>query len=100
MVEFLGTASYSIRTKQEVVYIYEPYPTLHPFREQKMGSLFSAIGRALNSIVAAVADAIIAIINGTMSIIGAVFDVVLDILCCRCCSSSRTPHIFRSRHII
>lgn len=54
-----------------------------------MGSIFSAIGGAINSIISAIAGILETIVSVIVTIIVTIFDVILDILCCRCFSSNR-----------
>ena len=72
------------------------------------GSIVSAIGYGINSIISAIATvletiigAIVAVrtfvakssvshLNPLSQVIVAIFDVILDILCCRCCGSRRS----------
>lgn len=50
-----------------------------------MGSIISAIGRAINSIISAIAGLLETIIGGIVMVIVTIFNVITDILCCRCC---------------
>ncbi|KIM60995.1 hypothetical protein SCLCIDRAFT_1216300 [Scleroderma citrinum Foug A] len=54
-----------------------------------MGSVCSAIGNGINAIIAAIANLLMAIVGAFTMVIVTIFDLILDILCCRCCSSYR-----------
>ncbi|KAI6162681.1 hypothetical protein EDD17DRAFT_1574184 [Pisolithus thermaeus] len=49
-----------------------------------MGSVCSAIGNGMNAIIAAIANLLMAIVGAFTVIIVTIFDLILDILCCRC----------------
>jgi hypothetical protein len=72
------------------------------------GSIVSSIGYGINAIISAIAGVLETIIGAIVAVrivvnkssashpnlisqvIVAIFDVILDILCCRCCGSRRT----------
>ncbi|KAF8152221.1 hypothetical protein B0H34DRAFT_663796, partial [Crassisporium funariophilum] len=56
------------------------------------GSVFSAIGRGINSIISAIAHVIMAIVSAITTVIVTIFNVIGDILCCRCGSRRRSSH--------
>ncbi|EFI27835.1 hypothetical protein CC1G_14324 [Coprinopsis cinerea okayama7 len=55
-----------------------------------MGSVFSAIGRGINSIISAIANVFMTIVSAITYVIVTIFDVITDILCCRCFGSRRS----------
>jgi hypothetical protein len=77
------------------------------YRYQSQGSVVSAIGNLITTIVTAVADLIILIVNSIVSVsvcwlwasstalildsqvLVLLWDLFVDILCCRCCSGRR-----------
>ncbi|KAG2146902.1 uncharacterized protein EDB93DRAFT_1147988 [Suillus bovinus] len=54
------------------------------------GSIFSAIGRGINAIIFGIADVLMIIVGAITTVIVTIFDVITDILCCRCCGSRRS----------
>ncbi|KAG8942355.1 hypothetical protein FRC04_003807 [Tulasnella sp. 424] len=54
-----------------------------------MGSIFSAIGGAINSVISAIASVIMAIVGGITSVLVAIWNFIIDIICCRCGSRRR-----------
>ena len=79
------------------------------YEYQSQGSVVSAIGNIITTIVTAIADLIIIIVNAIVSVsafqvislrellvltlesqvLVLIWDLIVDILCCRCCSSRR-----------
>ncbi|KAF8344649.1 hypothetical protein F5887DRAFT_256884 [Amanita rubescens] len=53
-----------------------------------MGGVISAIGGVLESIVWGVADLIMAVVDGVICIVATTVDLIIDILCCRCCGGT------------
>ncbi|KIO23125.1 hypothetical protein M407DRAFT_78491, partial [Tulasnella calospora MUT 4182] len=54
------------------------------------GSVFSAIGRAINSVISAIARVFMAIVGGITTVLVAIWNFFIDIICCRCGSRRRT----------
>ncbi|TFK96428.1 hypothetical protein BDV98DRAFT_597588 [Pterulicium gracile] len=79
------------------------------------GSVFSAIGRGINSVISAIACVFMAIVVAITNVTVTIFNVITNILCCRCgkrrsgcrCKSYTVPHLlsiickeFTPAHII
>ncbi|KAJ7235080.1 hypothetical protein B0H12DRAFT_1142060 [Mycena haematopus] len=79
-----------------------------------MGSIFSAIGRGIEAIISAIAGLLMAIVGAIttvrfnlhhrclftysgIQVIVTIFDVILDILCCRCFGSRRSGSRYSRR---
>jgi len=60
-----------------------------------MGSIFSAIGRLVDAIISAVTTIIMAILGAITTIFITIFDLIADILCCRC--GERRRYILKTR---
>ncbi|KIJ19606.1 hypothetical protein PAXINDRAFT_69068 [Paxillus involutus ATCC 200175] len=69
----------------------------NPTAPSTKGSIFSAIGSAINGVISAIARAIMAIVGGITMVIVTIFDVIADILCCRCCSHTTRRSVGRGR---
>ncbi|KAH6902585.1 hypothetical protein BKA70DRAFT_1567717 [Coprinopsis sp. MPI-PUGE-AT-0042] len=54
-----------------------------------MGSVFSAIGRGINSIISAIANVFMTIVSAITYVIVTIFDFIMDLVCCRCGSKRR-----------
>ncbi|KAF9509230.1 hypothetical protein BS47DRAFT_1349470 [Hydnum rufescens UP504] len=54
-----------------------------------MGSVISAIAGLIGAVVNGIANFIMGIVSGIAYVFIAIFDVIFDILCCRCGSRSR-----------
>ncbi|KZO97305.1 hypothetical protein CALVIDRAFT_597624 [Calocera viscosa TUFC12733] len=55
-----------------------------------MGGVFSAIGGAIMAVISAIAGILEAIVGGITTILVAIWNFIIDIICCRCCSGGRT----------
>ncbi|KAH9058164.1 hypothetical protein EDB87DRAFT_956024 [Lactarius vividus] len=53
------------------------------------GSVVSAIGGGINAIISAIAGVLETIIGAIVAVIVTIFDLIFDILCCRCCRGTR-----------
>ncbi|KAJ6454383.1 hypothetical protein C8R45DRAFT_1037956 [Mycena sanguinolenta] len=79
-----------------------------------MGSIFSAIGRGINAVISAIAGVLMAIVGAItmvrssssilnftrlthLQVIVTIFDVIFDILCCRCGSRRSGSRYARRR---
>ncbi|KAH9162829.1 hypothetical protein EDB89DRAFT_611106 [Lactarius sanguifluus] len=75
--------------------LLKPLRTLsYPHRHKNhsphtMGSVVSAIGGGINAIISAIAGVLETIIGAIVAVIVTIFDLIFDILCCRCCGSNR-----------
>ncbi|KAI9566587.1 hypothetical protein HD554DRAFT_2274242 [Boletus coccyginus] len=54
-----------------------------------MGAVLSSIGSAINSIISAIARLIMTIVDAVTVVLLRIWDLFMDILCCRCGSRSR-----------
>jgi len=55
-----------------------------------MGGVFSAIGSAIMAVIQAIASVLEAIVGGITTVLVAIWNFILDIICCRCCSGGRS----------
>ncbi|KZV59998.1 hypothetical protein PENSPDRAFT_659809 [Peniophora sp. CONT] len=55
-----------------------------------MGSIISAIGGAIMAVISAIAGVIETIVGGIVSVLLAIWDFFLCIICCRCGSGARS----------
>ncbi|KAI6028349.1 hypothetical protein F5J12DRAFT_375479 [Pisolithus orientalis] len=84
-----------------------------------MGSIFSAIGSGINAIISAIANVVMTVVGAIttvrddtiycghagqhadslppIQVIVTIFDVIVDILCCRCFGSRRSSSRYRRR---
>ncbi|KAG8679786.1 hypothetical protein FRC08_016736 [Ceratobasidium sp. 394] len=63
-----------------------------------MGSICSAIGRAINNVIAAIASVFMAIVGGITTVLVTIWDFFVDIICCRCGSRRRAGTRRRYRY--
>ncbi|KAJ8583792.1 hypothetical protein M405DRAFT_493870 [Rhizopogon salebrosus TDB-379] len=52
-----------------------------------MGSIFSAIGGAINTVISAIAGVVMAIVGAVTTVIVTIAHFIEDIICCRCFGS-------------
>ncbi|KAI9566589.1 hypothetical protein HD554DRAFT_2114953 [Boletus coccyginus] len=64
-----------------------------------MGAVFSSIGSAINSIISAIARLIMAIVDAVTVVVLSIWNLFMDILCCRCGSRSSRRRGTSSRRL-